>query len=37
MNATFPANGLDVVVLTNATTADPESIALKIARLLNGG
>jgi CubicO group peptidase (beta-lactamase class C family) len=37
MNATFPANGLEVVILTNATTADPESIALKIARLLNGG
>jgi D-alanyl-D-alanine carboxypeptidase len=37
MNATFPANGLEIVVLTNATTAEPESIALKIARLLNGG
>jgi D-alanyl-D-alanine carboxypeptidase len=37
MNATFPADGLEVVILTNATTADPESIALKIARLLNGG
>ncbi len=37
MNATFPANGLEVVVLTSATTADPESIALRIARLLNGG
>ncbi|HTZ54771.1 MAG TPA: serine hydrolase domain-containing protein [Candidatus Acidoferrum sp.] len=37
MNATFPADGLEIVVLTNATTADPEIIALKIARLLYGG
>ena len=37
MNATFPANGLEIVILTNATTADPESVALKIARLLYGG
>lgn len=37
MNATFPADGLEIVVLTNATTADPEVVALKIARLLYGG
>ena len=37
MNATFPSDGLEIVVLTSATTADPESIALRIARLLYGG
>jgi D-alanyl-D-alanine carboxypeptidase len=37
MNATFPADGLEIVILTNATTADPEVVALKIARLLYGG
>jgi D-alanyl-D-alanine carboxypeptidase len=37
MNAVFPADGLEVVILTNATTADPEILALKIARLLYGG
>ncbi len=37
MNATFPADGLEIVILSNATTADPESVALKIARLLYGG
>lgn len=34
MNATFPADGLEIVVLTNATEADPESTALQIARYL---
>ena len=33
MNLVYP-DGLEVVVLTNATTADPENIALKIARIL---
>ncbi len=33
MNLVFP-DGLEVVVLTNATTADPESIALQVARML---
>ena len=28
---------VEIVILTNATTADPEMIALKIARLLYGG
>jgi CubicO group peptidase (beta-lactamase class C family) len=37
VNMTFPADGLDVVVFTNATTGEPETIALKIARLLYGG
>ncbi len=31
MNATFPHNGLEVIVLTNASTAAPEKIALAIA------
>ena len=34
MNATFPDDGLEIVILTNATTADPEAIALRIARFL---
>lgn len=34
MNLVFPGDGLEVVVLTNATTADPEGISLRIARLL---
>jgi CubicO group peptidase (beta-lactamase class C family) len=34
MNLVFPADGLEIVVLTNQTTADPESIALRIARVL---
>jgi len=34
MNAVFPDDGLEIVILTNATTADPEAIALRIARLL---
>lgn len=34
MNATFPADGLEIVVLTNATDAAPESVALQIARLI---
>lgn len=37
MNAVFPDDGLEIVILTNATTADPEILALKIARLLYGG
>jgi D-alanyl-D-alanine carboxypeptidase len=37
MNAVFPTDGLEVIILTNATTADPEVLALKIARLLYGG
>jgi CubicO group peptidase (beta-lactamase class C family) len=34
MNAVFPDDGLEIVILTNATTADPEAISLRIARLL---
>lgn len=34
MNATFPRDDLDIVVLTNASNASPEDIALKIARTL---
>jgi CubicO group peptidase (beta-lactamase class C family) len=34
MNAIFPDDGLEIVILTNATTADPEAISLRIARLL---
>lgn len=34
MNATFPADGLEIVVLTNATDAEPETVALQIARYL---
>jgi hypothetical protein len=34
MNLVFPDDGLEIVVLTNATTADPEGIALRISRLL---
>lgn len=37
MNATFPRDGLEIVVLTNATEADPERVALQIARLLYDG
>ena len=33
MNLVYP-DGLEVVVLTNATTADPENIALQVARSL---
>ena len=36
MNAVFPDDGLEIVILTNATTADPEAICLRIARLLYG-
>jgi D-alanyl-D-alanine carboxypeptidase len=36
MNAVFPDDGLEIVILTNATTADPEAISLRIARLLYG-
>jgi CubicO group peptidase (beta-lactamase class C family) len=34
MNLVFPRDGLEIVVLTNATTAAPESTALQIARAL---
>lgn len=34
MNATFPRSDLDIIVLTNASDAQPEDIALKIARVL---
>jgi len=34
MNATFPHDGLEVIVLTNATDASPEETALKIARVI---
>jgi CubicO group peptidase (beta-lactamase class C family) len=37
MNATFPRDGLEIIVLTNATDASPEETALKIARLLYDG
>jgi CubicO group peptidase (beta-lactamase class C family) len=34
MNATFPRDGLEIVVLTNMTDARPEDIALQIARAI---
>jgi CubicO group peptidase (beta-lactamase class C family) len=34
MNAAFPQDGLEIVVLTNATDAQPENVALKIARVI---
>lgn len=34
MNAVWPADGLEIVVLTNVTTANPENVALEIARIL---
>ncbi|HEX3466728.1 MAG TPA: serine hydrolase domain-containing protein [Candidatus Elarobacter sp.] len=34
MNATFPATGLEVIVLTNVTTAATEKVALAVARAL---
>ena len=34
MNATFPRDGLDIIVLTNASNAQPEDIALQIARVI---
>ncbi|MFN2450414.1 MAG: serine hydrolase domain-containing protein [Candidatus Baltobacteraceae bacterium] len=34
MNATFPRDGLDIIVLTNASSAQPEDIALQIARII---
>lgn len=34
MNATFPSGDLDIVVLTNASDAQPEDIALQIARII---
>jgi CubicO group peptidase (beta-lactamase class C family) len=36
MNAVFPDDGLEILILTNATTADPEAISLHIVRLLYG-
>lgn len=33
MNLVFPSDGLEIIVLTNQSTANPESIALKISRL----
>lgn len=36
MNLVFPGDGLEVIVLTNATDGKPEPIALQIARLLYG-
>ncbi len=36
MNLVFLSDGLEIIVLTNQTTADPESIALRIARMLYG-
>jgi CubicO group peptidase (beta-lactamase class C family) len=37
MNATFPHDGLSIVVLTNVTDASPEETALKIARVIYDG
>lgn len=37
MNAVYPQDGLEIVVLTNVTTAMPEEVALRIARVLHGG
>ncbi len=34
MNAVWPKDGLEIVVLTNVTTAMPENVALQIARML---
>jgi D-alanyl-D-alanine carboxypeptidase len=34
MNLVYPRSGLEIVVLTNATSAQPESIALQVARRL---
>lgn len=34
MNATFPHSGLEVIVLTNVTTAAPEKVALAVAKVL---
>jgi CubicO group peptidase (beta-lactamase class C family) len=34
MNAVWPHDGLEVVVLTNVTDAEPEAAAMRIARLL---
>ncbi|HKE36025.1 MAG TPA: serine hydrolase domain-containing protein [Candidatus Baltobacteraceae bacterium] len=36
MNLVFPGDGLEVIVLTNATEAKPENIALQVARMLYG-
>lgn len=33
MNAVWTADGLEIVVLTNVTTAMPENVALEIARV----
>ncbi len=37
MNATFPHDRLEIIVLTNATDAAPEETALKIARVIYDG
>jgi CubicO group peptidase (beta-lactamase class C family) len=37
MNATFPRDGLEIIVLTNASDASPEQTALKIARVIYDG
>jgi CubicO group peptidase (beta-lactamase class C family) len=37
MNATFPHDALEIVVLTNASDASPEETALKIARIIYDG
>jgi D-alanyl-D-alanine carboxypeptidase len=34
MNLVFPSSGLEIIVLTNATEAKPESVALRISRML---
>ncbi|HTU82195.1 MAG TPA: serine hydrolase domain-containing protein [Candidatus Acidoferrales bacterium] len=34
MNLVFPSDGLEIVVLTNDTGADPDALALRIARML---
>jgi D-alanyl-D-alanine carboxypeptidase len=34
MNATFPATGLEVIVMMNVTAASPEKVALAVARAL---
>jgi D-alanyl-D-alanine carboxypeptidase len=36
MNLVFPGDGLEVIVLTNATYGKPEPIALQVARMLYG-
>jgi hypothetical protein len=36
MNLVFPGDGLEVIVLTNATDGKPEPIALQVVRMLYG-